>query len=341
MEAIPVVSVIIPVYNIKKYIYRSVESVFNQTHKKVQVIIVDDGSTDGSYEICTELVKKDERIIYICHDVNKGQTITRNDGLKAASGDWVMFLDGDDVIEPSAISLLLDAVRDDETDIVFAGYKFIDSNSSTDCLANIKEGTYTRREFINYLFDDISESVLSCIGSKLYRNSFIKERKEYTSDKIKTNYDMAFVIDALLTCRKVAYVNQSIYGYIQRSDSITYSYRDEMYTRICEARKKIPLLIKDSSFYEEKNLLFQRKQLSLIISTLNQEIFFRKGYAHFRHCVNEICGSDEFVSICNTYRGRKNEKKRSLYIGLIKQKRFLALYVLHKTLNMIKIVGKR
>lgn len=339
--AIPVVSVIIPVYNIEKYIRRSVESVINQTHKQIQIIIVNDGSTDGSDDICTDLVKKDQRIVYIRHDVNKGQTITRNDGVATVSGDWMMFLDGDDVLEPSAISQLLDAVRDNETDIVFAGYKFIDYNNSIDYLADIDEGTYTRREFINHLFDDISESILSCIGSKLYRSSFIKNRKEHTSNKITTNYDMAFVIDALLACRKVAYINQPIYGYIQRKNSITYSYRNDMYARVCVAREKIPLLIKDSDFYEEKNLLFQRKQLSLIISTLKQEILFKKGYVHFRKCINEICESDEFLQIYNAYQGKNNEKKRLLYIALIKQKRCFTLYILHKMLIRINIMHNK
>lgn len=340
MDYLPVVSVIIPVYNIANYIGRSVESIFNQTYKNIQVIIVDDGSTDETYNVCIKLAKNDERITYVRHEINKGQTVAINDGLKVATGEWVLFLDGDDVLEPYAISILLDTINDNDIDIVFAGFKLIDSDNSTEYLANIKKGTYTRREFINFLFDDMSFSVLTCIGSKIYRMSFVKNRKEYTSDRIKANYDMAFVIDALISCRKVAYINKSIYGYIQRKDSTTYSYMNKMYRRICDAREKIPLLIRDCDFYEKKNLLFQRKQLSLIVSALNQEVIFKKGYGQFRHSVDEISDSDEFCQLYRTFHESKVDNKRLLYIEIVKRKKYVLLIALHRILLMIKKMRK-
>ena len=183
-------------------------------------------------------------------------------------------------------------------------------------------------------------SVLTCIGSKIYRRSFIQGRKDHTSDRIKTNYDMAFVIDALLTCRKVAYVNKPIYGYMQRKDSITYSYRNEMYRRICDARKKIPFLIKDCDSYEKKFLLFQRIQLSLIFSAINQEVFFKKGYGQFKHCVDEISDSDEFLHLYNTFHENKCDNKRLLYIEMVKGKKYTLLITIHGILLMIRKVRK-
>ena len=248
----PLVSVIVPVYNAGMYVKRCVESIFNQKHSNVQVILVNDASTDDSDKICSELSKNDGRIIYLCHDVNKGQTVTRNDGVASATGEWMMFVDADDTIDADAISSMIEFANDSNVDIVFAGYKMILKNGVKIYTANIKEGVYSRNDFVKYIFDAVPSNVITCIGSKLYRMSFIKDRKEVTSDEVKTNYDMAFIIDALISCRKVAYKDKAIYNYIQRSGSITYSYRNDMYRQISVARSKIPLLLKLSGHYEDK-----------------------------------------------------------------------------------------
>lgn len=332
MEGNALVSVIIPVFNLEEYVERSVKSVLSQTYNNIQIIIVDDGSTDSTQCICEKLAD-DDRIIYIRHEGNKGQTVTRNDGLNAASGDWIMFLDGDDTLEPSTIDSFMKAVNDDkDIDIVFAGYKVISDDNSIERLANIVPGVYTKREFTNYLFDEITSDVLTCIGSKIYRNDLVKTRKEWTSDRISTNYDMAFVIDALLACKKVAYIQEPVYDYIQRNNSITYSYREKMYSRICEARKKIPVLIMDCDCYNEKNKLFQKDQLRLVLSALNQEVAFKKGYSQFKKSVDEIRQSDQFKQVYQVFCSNRNDKARYLYVKLVKKKWFFVLFLIHKML---------
>lgn len=326
------VSVIIPLYNLENYIERSVNSVLSQTYKNIQIILVDDASTDASQDICKKL-SNDERIVYIRHDKNKGQTVTRNDGLKAASGDWIMFLDGDDTIEPCTIENFLKVViEDDNIDIVFAGYKIIKENTSIERLANIEPGIYSKSKFVDYLFDEVTSDILTCIGSKLYRNELVKERKDWTSDQITTNYDMAFVVDALLACKKVAYINEAVYDYIQRDNSITYSYRENMFCRINEARKKIPLLLKESECYTNKNIMFQKDQLRLVMTVLNQEVRFNKGYSQFRKRVDEVAESYQFKLIYDSFCKCQRDKKRFCYVLSVKKRMYFALYMLHKYL---------
>ena len=91
----PLISVIIPVYNVKGYLERCVESVLTQDYKNIEVIIVDDGSTDGSAEICEALASKDNRIVVI-HQINAGISAARNAGIKKSSGDYISFIDSDD-----------------------------------------------------------------------------------------------------------------------------------------------------------------------------------------------------------------------------------------------------
>ena len=335
------VSVVIPLYNLEDYIERSVNSVLSQTYSNIQIILVDDGSTDLSQDICNKL-SNDKRIVYIRHEDNKGQTVTRNDGLIAASGDWIMFLDGDDTIEPSAIEMLLKAASDDENiDIVFAGYKVINNNTISERLANIEPGIYSKRKFVDFLFNEVPSDILTCIGAKLYRSDLVKKRKEWTSNQITTNYDMAFVVDALLASKKVAYIHEAVYDYIQRSNSITYSYRENMFYRICEARKKIPLLIKESDCYSDKNLLFQKDQLRLVLTVLNQEVRFNKGYSQFKKRVNEIVKSDQFKHIYESFAGCRSEKKRFYYVLIVKKRMYFLLYFIHKLIVMKELLKRK
>lgn len=110
------VSVIIPVYNVEKFILKTVESVMNQDYKDVEIILVNDGSPDNSAQIIDELAKRDSRIICI-HKENGGVSSARNAGLKIATGEYVTFIDGDDWVEPNYISYLLELVEKNNCEI--------------------------------------------------------------------------------------------------------------------------------------------------------------------------------------------------------------------------------
>lgn len=110
------VSIIIPVYNIVHYIERCVDSVINQTFNNCEIIIVDDGSTDGGYEKCDNLAKKDKRI-KILHKINGGISEARNRGIEIATGDYLFFLDGDDYIEKNTIETLVNLLEINKADV--------------------------------------------------------------------------------------------------------------------------------------------------------------------------------------------------------------------------------
>lgn len=118
MKNQPLVSVIIPVYNVEEYLRKCVDSVLNQTYKNLEIILVDDGSTDSSGKICDEYVEKDERISAV-HQKNGGLSVARNSGLSEAEGKYVYFLDSDDYITDNALETLVEIAEKDNSDIVF------------------------------------------------------------------------------------------------------------------------------------------------------------------------------------------------------------------------------
>lgn len=118
MENQALVSVIIPVYNVEKYLHECIDSVINQTFKNLEIILVDDGSTDSSGEICDEYIEKDDRITVV-HQKNGGLSVARNTGFSEANGDYVYFLDSDDYIAENTLETLLKIAEKDNSDIVF------------------------------------------------------------------------------------------------------------------------------------------------------------------------------------------------------------------------------
>ena len=115
---ISTISVIIPMYNAVKYIKQTVDSVLNQTFKDIEVIVVDDCSTDGSYNFCKSLYENNKRVKIIHHQKNKGVALSRNSGLREAQGKYVTFLDNDDVILPYALELLFKVAEEYKADVV-------------------------------------------------------------------------------------------------------------------------------------------------------------------------------------------------------------------------------
>ncbi len=131
MDNQTLISVIIPVYNVEEYLRECVDSVLNQTFRDFEVILVNDGSTDSSGEICDEYVEKDERVTVI-HQKNGGLSVARNTGLSEANGKYVYFLDSDDYISGNALEILLNIAKKDKSDIVFFdAISFADTNDFT------------------------------------------------------------------------------------------------------------------------------------------------------------------------------------------------------------------
>ncbi len=127
MQNNPLISIVVPVYNVEKYLKKCIQSIINQTYKNLEIILVDDGSSDNSGKICDEFAQKDSRIKVI-HKINGGQADARNKALDIMNGEWVSFVDSDDFIHSSHVeNLYLQAVRNN-SDICVCGFKIVDEN---------------------------------------------------------------------------------------------------------------------------------------------------------------------------------------------------------------------
>lgn len=211
-----IVSIIIPVYNVERYIIECFESVRKQTYKEIEVILVDDGSTDKSSKICDEFAKKDNRF-HVIHTENKGVACARNTGLKSISGEYIFFLDSDDLLETFAIKKMVQTLNLYHADMVCGSEQWVDEEnnpigeSESDYIDNTK--VFDAEEALTY-FVKLEWGP----WNKLYRRN-IHENIEFPNYKI--HEDEAIKFKLLEKCSKVVLINEKTYRYRQRQGSLT------------------------------------------------------------------------------------------------------------------------
>ena len=212
------VSVIIPVYNVEDYLDRCVVSVVNQSYKKLQIILVDDGSPDHCPEMCDAWAEKDERITVV-HQVNKGLSAARNTGIDIASGDYVLLLDSDDYIAPFAVELLLYAVLQTNSDMAICGF----AKGSEDHYVFL-EGKTRAVECIDHetalyrIYSDSTNALkYGAAWGKLYRRSLYEDIC-YPEGKIFE--DIYTTHKLLYRCGQIAVLDIPLFYYFQRPGSI-------------------------------------------------------------------------------------------------------------------------
>lgn len=283
------VSVIVPVYNTELYLERCVRSLINQTYKNIEIILIEDASQDESLLLCKKLQAEDDRIILFNHHSNCGLEITRNDGINASSGSWIMFLDSDDEFKSSGIFDMLDFAQKEETDIVFSPYIAIINDIEVLVNSEAESRSYDAQGFALMCLNSIPWNVLCCIGSKIYRKSFLDEQGIRFDQYYKYNEDGAFMLMSLMNAKRIGYLNMPFYCYhIRNSGSIQSSYRPNMFTLINRTNNLLKdYLLKFNSFNGIRHLCYRKNQVIHARSSLFNEARYGT-FASFRRLSQEV-----------------------------------------------------
>ena len=229
MKNIPLVSVIIPVYNVEKYLEECIDSVLAQTYQNIEIILVDDGSTDSSGLICDRYAEKNTNISVI-HQKNSGLSAARNSGLNKASGDYIYFLDSDDYILNNAIENLLLVAENDNSDIVFFdAYSFLDDSDETIKQNYRRNNTYVTNSGID-VFSQLQRNneYHSSVPLLFIKKELIKNNNVSFVSGIYYE-DMLFTFEALCLAPVVSQCKEALYFRRYRSDSIMTSKKNKKY----------------------------------------------------------------------------------------------------------------
>lgn len=213
----PIISVIVPVYNVENKIRRCIESVLAQTYSDYELILVDDGSFDGSGEICDAYAKKDSRIKVI-HQQNKGASAARNRGMNDAMGQYIGFVDSDDYVAKDYLQVLHDMISQSESDIAICGFYLVDSMNTFEKKHRFSDGQILDRDGIeNQFYHDIyyntKTSGYFSLWNKVFKHSLIDDNHIRIDETMSFGEDMLFVMDCLKNAGSIAFSDKPLYYY--------------------------------------------------------------------------------------------------------------------------------
>ena len=205
------ISIIVPCYNVEKYVSKCLDSLINQTYKNIEIILVEDCSKDNTFNILNDYIKKDSRIKLIKNKKNSGLSYSRNVGIKHATGNYLGFIDSDDYVSKEFYEKLIKTIFDEKASIAISDIKVVYENNKTETISKC----YSGNEF--NLINVVNNGLAASACNKLFKKEIFDN---YLFAEGKINEDIAVVIPAMANVDKIAYAENVYYYYVQRENSI-------------------------------------------------------------------------------------------------------------------------
>ena len=262
------ITVIVPVYNVENYLNKCLDSLINQTYKNLEIIVINDGSTDNSGEICQEYAQKDNRIIYIEQE-NGGLSDARNAGLERMTGSYVTFIDSDDWVESDYVEVLYNKLIEYQADIAVGNYYSYNEQEGI-FYFHIFGNSYYEKVYDNVsIFENFYESehmknfALICVGGKLYKSDLFRELRFEVG---KLGEDGYLNQKIYLLAEKTIYLNAGLYAYRQREGSSSRSWTEKWMHALVDAMSERITLLASLGYPLDKHLAVYRKMLDSALS---------------------------------------------------------------------------
>lgn len=300
----PDISIIVPIYNAEKYISKCIDSILNQTKKELEIILINDGSTDNTEKIIKSY--KDKRIVYF-KNANHGIGYTRNYGISKSTGKYIMFLDSDDYLEKNACEKLFNKIEKDNLDIVICDfYKDYENRIEEIHTGSFKDSSLKDNP------DIITEYL--CPWAKLYSSKLLKNNKIKFVEDLKYE-DAPFVIEALCTANKIGKIDECLNYYVIHNNSET-TVRDRKCFDILKIIDKIRKYTKDKDYLKDKiNKLTVRIVTNYTIQQRNQKDkkigleFIDKAFEYLKKEVPDYKNNKYYIN-----RGKKKIIEKSKFL---------------------------
>lgn len=323
------ISIVVPVYNVSRYLDECVKSLINQTYSNIEIILVNDGSTDRSGEICDELKKIDNRV-KVVHKKNEGLGFARNTGLEYVRGKYVTFIDSDDYADNDLIENLYYAIKKNKADTCIGGFKRVDD------LGNVlyKE-TYVSRVYNNN--ECISELLLHMLGSSpeksdairmsvwnvLYSSDIIKTHDlKFPSERVYISEDLIFDLDYYQYSKKCILIESISYNYRVNQNSLTQTYKKDKFEKYEFLYNEVYKKIMNDNLPNEFIIRLQRQFFVNLREGIKQETLNNKKEI-IKNRVNNIRNiitGDTVREILESYPINRLPIKQRVFLYLVKYK---------------------
>lgn len=337
----PLVSVVVPVYNVETYLTECVDSIVGQTYGNLELLLIDDGSKDSSGEICDDYAAKDHRVRVI-HKENGGVSSARNLGIDQAQGEYLVFVDSDDRIDPTMVEKMVNAITRYRTDLVICGYErfrddwsqaFRISAYSTIIFQNLSElaGVYTAAG---------TNMFGVSIWAKMYNLQIIRQNSISFREDISYEEDCVFNLDYFNHVQYTCVLNECLYSYRQMDQSLSKGYRRDSYRFLVNGYRGRMELLQRCGLNTKgaENILvivIKNTFIKIYDSSLTMEEKLQE-YAH-------VMSFEESVQVCSGASGSKSRLTRNIAGAVVKQdpRRVHSILKSWKAIVNLKAVVKR
>ncbi|MGN1167499.1 MAG: glycosyltransferase family 2 protein [Lachnospiraceae bacterium] len=335
-----IVSVIVPVYNVERYLKECVDSLLRQTYKNLEIILVDDGSQDSSGEICDEYLHIDKRVKVI-HKENAGLGFARNSGLEIATGRFVTFIDSDDIADLNLVELLMEGIEECGADTCIGGFKRVDETGKTTFTEQYTQAVYTGEAVYDGLFarmlgsaPDRHDSIRMSVWNVMYSMDIIKQHSlRFPSEREFISEDIIWDSEYYKYADCVKVITSTAYSYRITPGSLTKKYKPQMLEMICTLYKEMENRLNGDV---EKTTRLQRQffvNLRMCISQENNHMMGQRETT-LRKRLEDIVSCSTVEKVVNTYPIERTQFQARMFLIIIKYKLVTVMGVLLK-LGMI------
>ena len=332
----PLVSIIIPIYNTASYLDGCIQSAREQSYRNIEIILIDDGSTDESGKKCDEYRKIDDRIKVI-HQNNGGLGLARNSGLDIATGKYVTFIDSDDYIDKNLIEYLINKMSQEKEDFCKTGFRRFKKTNTTSTTHYKDEDFRTKKEtkrLIERMLGSLpqrKDSVEMCVCGNMYVLDIIRKNKiRFVSEKEYLSEDLIFNMDYFKYVTTASLSSYIGYNYRINETSLTKIYRSDRFI----AMKRLYVAAKERATkynYSLQSLQrLDRLMFTYLKSCISQEknkISKKKKSESIRN-IKRICADKVTKNLIKNYPKRYLGAKQKLFLYLVKNKKATSLYLL-------------
>jgi len=339
----PKISVVIPVYNMEKYLKRCMDSVINQTFKDLEIILVNDGSKDNSGSICDEYKALDKRVKVI-HKQNAGLGFARNSGMEISTGEYISFVDSDDYINTDMYEKLYQRIKQENADTCIFGYQRMIGDKNEYVRTGSLSGTFSGDAAFNQIFLNTLGSEASCPDDYLilwqsscmclYSMDVIRRNRIiFSSERVFITEDTLFNTDYFINAKCVTILNEAFYFYCVNETSLTKTCREDRFEKdvvlYIEHLRRLKNYLPDEKKFGEARERVQRSLLAnarYCVIQICDVYSFKNG----RRLIADICNNPVLREVLCTYPWEKNPFKYRIFNYLLKKKYLWLLYFLTK-----------
>lgn len=317
------ISIIVPVYNAEQYLKRCVDTLTGQTCRQLEILLVDDGSTDTGGKLCDTLAQKDDRIRVI-HKENGGLISAWKRGVRESRGEYLCFVDSDDWVDTVMIEEMAAHLSGNPREIVASDYVIEkDGGSRQYVWQKLSPGEYDRKAMeervIPYLLGQEHRYVTMSRCMKLIARGLIEENCKYSDPKIRMGEDTTVMLPALIDCERLVVMDhKAYYHYLYVGSSIVHNYDRGLYENLLLLRKITRRIVADKFEGEERAEMLKKADqehiLMLLLALKNEARGNPTGY---RKNISAICREEEVRELCRSTRVEIGQKaNKLLYLAL-------------------------